>query len=311
MRLDDFIAPREIYVLLVDDDEFDRKVAETELCEKPKSCSVLSPLFVVKSASSLKEGLEKLHRECFDVLLLDLTLPDSRGPKTLAKVVAEFPALPIVVLTGVDDEALALKTINEGAQDYVVKGERCGALARTIVYAIQRRKIWARLQEAEREAVAGTQAKSTFLANMSHEIRTPLTAILGFTEIALDEAANEKQRAALLVTKRNGEHLLQVINDILDISKIESGKFEIENKPVKLFRMLEHLESTFNFRAAEKGLSLGFEYHFPLPVSISTDELHLRQILFNLIGNALKFTSTGGVKVAVRLPKQLQISLVR
>ncbi|MCI5066263.1 response regulator [bacterium] len=295
-----YSLPTEVSLLLVEDDEIDQSLVERELCAGQNGYSQLHPIFHLTKVVSLQEALDALERGCFDLVLLDLTLPDSRGVMSVQRVLEQDPLLPVVVLSGVDDEELALQSLHEGAQDYLVKGTEGGSLARAICYAIQRRSILAQLEEAEAKSRAGTKAKSAFLANMSHEIRTPLTAILGFAEIALEYTSHRKQEKALLAVRENGEHLLHVINDILDISKIEAGKFDICREEFELFPFCYSLKRTFGTRAKEKGISFGIEYCYPLPKKIVSDAQHLKQILYNLIGNAVKFTEYGGVKVVVR-----------
>jgi signal transduction histidine kinase/CheY-like chemotaxis protein len=161
------------------------------------------------------------------------------------------------------------------------------------------------LEEYNRLAEAGTRAKSEFLANMSHEIRTPMTAILGYADLLLAEDGIERgpdeHREAIHTIQRNGKHLLDLINDILDLSKVESGKMEIQNVRCSPLALLADVESLMHVRAAEKSLALEVDACEGLPETILTDPLRLRQILVNLVGNALKFTDQGTVRVSVRL----------
>ena len=159
------------------------------------------------------------------------------------------------------------------------------------------------LDAARAAAVAASRAKSDFLANMSHEIRTPMTAILGFSEMLTQEGDLSKappRRVEIINTiRRNGQHLLQVINDVLDVSKIEAGAMTVERIPFELPRIIADVISLMGERAADKKLALGVELASPIPRSITADPTRLRQILINLLGNAIKFTSQGGVKLRV------------
>ena len=166
-----------------------------------------------------------------------------------------------------------------------------------------------RLSITVEEARAATVAKSDFLANMSHEIRTPMTAILGYLDI-IEEQLNSSRPAiemldSLAPIRRSGEHLMSLINDVLDLSKIESGFLELENATISPFQVLCDVLELLRTRASSKGLGLQFECTTPIPEFITSDPQRLRQILFNLIGNAIKFTQTGGVTVRVRLDSPL------
>lgn len=158
-----------------------------------------------------------------------------------------------------------------------------------------------RLSEATRAALVANHSKSEFLANMSHEIRTPMTAILGFADELSRTVTQPEGAEAASTIKRNGEHLLHVINDILDLSKIEAGKLEIERQPISPRDLLRDVKRLMRVRADDKGLPLVFEYDGLIPEFISTDPTRVRQILINLIGNAVKFTERGSVRVVTRL----------
>ncbi len=158
------------------------------------------------------------------------------------------------------------------------------------------------LAEASRAAEAANQAKGEFLANMSHEIRTPMTAILGFAENLLDVDQSESQKLACIHTiRRNGKYLLDIINDILDLSKLEAGKMTIEPKDCEPCRIIAEVASLMRAQADGKGLPFDVKYIGAIPETIQSDSTRLRQILINLIGNAIKFTETGNVRLVTRL----------
>jgi PAS domain S-box-containing protein len=150
-------------------------------------------------------------------------------------------------------------------------------------------------------AQAATKAKSEFLANMSHEIRTPMTAILGYADVLLGNLRDPEDVEAAQTIKRNGVYLLDLINDILDLSKIEAGRLEIELTSCSPGAILSEVVSLMRIRAAAKNLRLEMESPGPIPETIRSDPLRLRQILINLIGNAVKFTDAGLVRVVMRL----------
>ena len=145
------------------------------------------------------------------------------------------------------------------------------------------------------------QAKDEFVANMSHEIRTPLTAILGGAELLLDDRADvHERREQALSIRRNGKHLLEILNDILDLSKIQAGKLNIELRRCAPIQIIGELASLMRPRAQEKGIGLIVEFSGAMPETILSDPTRLRQILLNLIGNAIKFTRSGEVRIVVR-----------
>jgi PAS domain S-box-containing protein len=162
------------------------------------------------------------------------------------------------------------------------------------------------LREAKEAAEAANRAKSVFLANMSHELRTPLNAILGFAQlITRDPELTTGQRESLQVIGRSGEHLLGLINDVLEMSKIEAGRMALQEKSFDLYRMLDGLEEMFRLRAEDKGLLLIFDCAPEVPQYVRTDEGKLRQVLMNLLGNAVKFTQEGGLTLRVRSRESL------
>ena len=156
-------------------------------------------------------------------------------------------------------------------------------------------------RRAEEGASNANQAKSEFLANMSHEIRTPMTAIMGFGDLLLDESLSPRERMEHVeIIRRNGKHLLGLIDDILDLSKIEAGRMVLEHIACSPQRVVVDVVSLMRVPALAKGLSLKVVYSTPVPAWITSDPTRLRQILLNLVSNAVKFTSKGGIVLTVR-----------
>ena len=164
----------------------------------------------------------------------------------------------------------------------------------------ERKRAEEELEQAKSAAEEANRAKSKFLANMSHEIRTPLTAILGYGDLMTDPDLTASDRDNhLAVIRRNGEHLLELINDILDLSKIEAGRLEMDVQPCRYLYVVSDVASLMRVRASQRGNSLSVECAGPLPETIHTDGARLRQALVNLVGNAVKFTENGSVRVAL------------
>jgi two-component system CheB/CheR fusion protein len=192
------------------------------------------------------------------------------------------------------------KRVEQEVQRYVAEVEEARRRAEQQAAELARRAM--ELTEARNAALQAARVKAEFLANMSHEIRTPMTAILGFTDLLSDAEAGEAERASYLETiRRNGEHLQRIINDILDLSKIEAGKMTLERIACSPVQLVREVSSLMRTRAVGKGLTFGVEYRGPIPARIHADPTRLRQILINLIGNAIKFTECGGVRVVLRM----------
>ena len=173
-------------------------------------------------------------------------------------------------------------------------------LAETTSKVIWDAQVQAELREKTKQALLANRAKSEFLANMSHEIRTPMTSILGYTDLLMDDSLSAADRKTFLTTvRRNAEHLLQLINDILDLSKIESGKMVMDLGPCHLPSTVADVASMMRPRAEQHGNTLEVRYTGPLPETIHTDGARLRQVIVNLVGNAVKFTENGSIRIGV------------
>jgi PAS domain S-box-containing protein len=165
----------------------------------------------------------------------------------------------------------------------------------------KRKQAEAAMQEAKEAAEAANRAKSTFLANMSHELRSPLNVILGFCQLLTrSQSLNPEQQENITIMTRSGEHLLTLINNVLDLSKIEAGRTTLHEINFDLYGLLDDLDDMFQAKADDKNLQLVFDRTGDVPQYIRTDQVKLRQVLINLINNALKFTQTGRVSVRVR-----------
>ncbi len=180
------------------------------------------------------------------------------------------------------------------------EGKRLGGVV--VFHDISRSKqVEKELREATNQAEEASRTKSEFLANMSHEIRTPLTSVLGFADLLLDPDLGESDRLNYIqAVRRNGQHLLGLINDVLDLSKLQADKVQVERVEFSLHQLLHDVVSVMQVRAHEKGLDLHVVYETPIPVIIRNDAMRIRQILFNLLSNAIKFTPKGSVTLSCR-----------
>ena len=178
-------------------------------------------------------------------------------------------------------------------------------MGRRVSVILERRMAQEEIINAKLIAEDASNAKSSFLANMSHEIRTPLTAIIGFGESLLESQHNMEQRVSSIKTIiRSGKHLLQVINDILDLSKVEARKLDVEEIDFSLFPVIAEIDSLVRMQAKDSGLEFNIQYNFPLPTMVKSEPLRLKQILINLLNNAIKFTETGSVTLIVECDRE-------
>jgi signal transduction histidine kinase len=164
-----------------------------------------------------------------------------------------------------------------------------------------RRSFEDQIKEAQKRAESANQAKTQFLANMSHEIRTPLNAIMGFTELLMDPSISlDEKHRSIVIVRRNGHQLLKIVDEILDISRVESGGLEIEKAELHLVDLINEVRALMSVQAEKRGVKLNFEMASRMPAVVFSDSTRLRQILVNIIGNAIKFTREGSVTVRSR-----------
>jgi signal transduction histidine kinase/HPt (histidine-containing phosphotransfer) domain-containing protein len=286
--------PEAIRVLLLEDDPDDARMVGLML-RRLKTGS-----FAVTVVARLAEALAALGGREVDVVLADLSVPDSAGLGTLNALIVAAPRLPVVVLTGNDDEALALEALKHGAQDYLVKGRGDGSeLGRVIRYAIERKAAEQALTEARDKAEQAARAKSVFLAMMGHEIRTPLNGILGMTRILLETPLDKRQRTFGETVLSSGELLLGLVNDILDFARLDADGLTLQPTAFDVIGTVEEVRLVMTSRAMEKSLRLSVAIADEVERIVLGDRLRLRQILFNLVGNAIKFTDSGCVDITV------------
>ncbi len=250
-------------------------------------------------AHTLEEGIKRLQEVEADVLLLDLSLPDGQGVENVTRVKEKIPDMPIIVLTGLDDEKTALSSLREGAQDYIVKGDLNFSLVRrSVFYAIERMRAEKQLRTALERAEVANRSKTAFLANMSHELRTPLNAIMGFAELMEREIfgalGDDRYQEYAKDIHKSGSYLLELINDLLDLAKAEAGKLELVETLANVTHILEEAVELLGPQAKETGVIIHVQIESNLPF-LQGDARFLKQILLNIVSNAIKFTPSGGV----------------
>lgn len=274
-------------VLLIEDNPGDADLVRLRLVEG------MSPVDV-NCVDRLSAGLASLTEKQPSVVLLDLNLPDSHGAETFRKVLETAPGVPIVILSGQDDESLAVKALHQGVQDYLVKGSITSAgLDRAMRYAVERQALLRSLEMSRKQQL---EFKNQFLSHVSHELRTPLTCIHQFVTILLDGLAGEvnpEQRDHLKTILRSVNQLGAMVRDLLEASRAESGKIHIEPRCVVIADLIRQAVTMLQPAAQEKQVGLEIRLDSTLPF-VHGDPDRILEVLINLIDNGIKFTPPGG-----------------
>ena len=250
-------------------------------------------------------ALEILGARQVDLIVTDHYMKKMHGISFVREVRAlpEHATTPVLLCSAASERSIVISALEAGANDFIRKPFESAELLARVRTNAKLTALTRQIQEANAEAQRATETKSRFLANMSHEIRTPLTAILGFADVLAEEAdpsnTPAEQLDAIDAIQRNGAHLFELVNDILDLSKIEAGRMKVERIPCSPFDIITDVAVAVGLRAESKGLTFDVEYTGPIPRTISTDPTRLRQILLNVVGNALKFTDAGGLRMVI------------
>ena len=259
--------------------------------------------YQVATAENGKTALKKARAQKLDLILLDVVMPDMSGFEVCRELkrMPQTEDVPVIFLTSKNDQESILEGFNCGAVDYVLKPFLDEELmARTKVH-IQLNRIQKQLILSKEKAEMATNAKSLFLANMSHEIRTPMNGVVGMVEALKSTKLDEEQQEFLEIIDISSENLLSVINDILDFSKVEAGQIEFENISFNIHDSIEEAIKMLTFKTNQKNLYLNFNFDKSIPQFLIGDPLRIKQILMNLINNAVKFTSKGGITIYCKL----------
>lgn len=270
----------------------------------------------IVQVGSGRDALRRLLQQDFAVILLDVNMPDMDGFETAALIRQRRRTehTPIIFITAFNDETHISRGYSLGAVDYILTPVVPEILrAKVAVFVDLYRKnqqvnrqaehriALAEEQAARQAAEKANRAKSEFLANISHELRTPMNAIIGMTELALDEELSVAARDYLKTAKSSAEVLLGLLNEILDFSRLEAGKFMLESAPFGLRALLDDTLRALAIRAYEKGLEIIGDLPDDVPDLFVGDALRLRQVLTNLVGNAIKFTDHGEITIRIRV----------
>ncbi|MDY6940154.1 MAG: response regulator [Cyanobacteriota bacterium] len=276
--------------------------------DTPTNIQVLSDFliesgFEVLVAKNGERALKKLEKAEPDIILLDIMMTGMNGFETCIKLKnwEKTKEIPVIFMTALSDVVDKVKGLSLGAVDYITKPFQQEEVLARINVQLRLRNLTGQLQQAKQEAEAANQAKSEFLTNMSHDLRTPLNGILGLSQMLVSSPnLTLEERDNLNIIYQSGSHLLTLINDILDISKIEAGKMELDRTDFILGEFLDRVVEMCQFRTKEKGLCFHYQSNISLEFGVRADEKRLRQILINLLGNAIKFTETGSITFQVR-----------
>lgn len=280
-------------ILIVEDDEDDFILTSDHLHQLDNHD------FEIDWVINHRDALMHLEQNIHDICLMDYRLGAHNGIDVLKEAQKCGSVVPVIMLTGQANESLDQAALNAGAVDFLVKGDITHArFTRAIRYAIARQELQSARQE-NIDAETKNRSKDRFLAHLSHELRTPLTSILGYTELLLNGDKAPGAHKELSTILNNGKHLLSLLNDILDLSKISVGKLQLVSTPIELDSFIADVLALMQIPAAEKGLTLKFNAVNLIPKVIDADVTRLRQVLINLIFNAIKFTEDGEVCVYV------------
>ncbi|HEY7354722.1 MAG TPA: hybrid sensor histidine kinase/response regulator [Terriglobales bacterium] len=283
-------------VLLIEDNPGDADLVRLRLIES-------KTLVDVNCVNRLSDALAAIESKTPSVVLLDLNLPDSHGTETFRKVMEKAPGVPVVILSGQEDEALAMKAIHQGVQDYLVKGDVTSRnLERSMRYAVERQALLRSLEISRKQQI---EFKNQFLSHVSHELRTPLTCIHQYASLLFDGLSGPitpEQRDHLQIILKSVNQLHAMIRDLLEATRAESGKLRIEPRCLALVELVRQAVAMVRPLALNKRISVGLEAQKNIPL-VYADPDRVLEVLINLLDNAVKFTPPEG-SITVKISGQ-------
>lgn len=299
-----------IRILFLEDLPADAEMAKREL----KKAGIE---FVGKVVETENDFRNELNGFLPDIIISDYSLPSFDGMSALKIVRKHTHYIPFIILTGSMNEETAVNCMKSGANDYVIK-EQIKRLPYAVHEAIEankirleKEKILEELIEAKEKAEESDRLKTAFLANMSHEIRTPMNGILGFTNLLANPQLSGAEKAEYIdIIQKSGQRMLNTVNDIIEISKIETGQVKPFINPVNICKVIEDLVVFFEREAEQKGLGFNYDKQTD-PGTILTDLTKFTSIMSNLIKNALKYTDKGSVPVGCKEGENYALFFVR
>jgi signal transduction histidine kinase/HPt (histidine-containing phosphotransfer) domain-containing protein len=260
-------------------------------------------------ASSGRRAIERLDRVQPDVILLDMMMPDLDGIEVcrLIKASPQWQSIPIIMVTALKEKTDLARCLAAGADDFISKPVERIELTARLTSMLRIKRQYESLQRAKEKSDLALKAKADFLALMSHEIRTPINGILGATQLLATTSLTPEQQRYLRTAKVSSEVLLTVVNDILDFSKIDAGKLTLEQKSIELHTVIQDICESIATKATAKNLQIDRSIAADIPTYILGDITRLRQILLNLVNNAIKFTETGKVTISATVAPQQSV----